>query len=104
MKFLISCILILLLISSVQAEVCFQDNTFRNSLRLCNTSGSCVILSDSNCTDMTNIAYCSNIGGDKLEDYSVFDDVMNHQNLWILFIFVGSIIVGIVVWIFKKKK
>ena len=94
---------ILLFTSSVISEICFQDNTHRNSLRVCNISGSCVILHNSNCTDMKNIAYCSNIGADRLE-YQVYDDAMTHPQLWLLGIIVVAIIATIVIWLFKKKK
>ena len=56
---------ILVFSSFAYAGFYFQDNTFLNSLRMCNNTGGCENLKDTNVSSITNISTVYEVGGDK---------------------------------------
>ena len=101
--------LIFLIIFSIPisaSNVCFQDNTFLNNLRVCNTSGSCFILQNSNCTEITNIAYCHEIDSKtgRLGNVDIYDVSISNSKMIILLIVLFLIFIICLTVILQSRK
>lgn len=102
-KILISIFIIFCLIFVVNARFCFQDNTFRSSLWVCDAANNCEKLNNGNCTNM-NITWVSVIGADKIENISIWDEIVGNTNLYFLIVIFGITVLLISIYFFKKKK
>lgn len=98
-------VLTILVIHPVLAtRICFQDNTFMNSIRVCNTTGSCVIIGDGNCSNINNIRYIGEVGGDKISSIDVYNVGMGNIEIGIIIIICLTIISVIIVLMKKQSK